>query len=112
MVNTILYIFILVASIINITASIYLIKYQSRILKVQKKLIATFDLMEHAHEVTLEALRSVEDFLKYLSENVQSQQSAQDRLYTKVNRLEEEIVNLKSSMNDSSTTKWTSRYVK
>ena len=94
----IFYISIAVTVVAFILAIIIMMRYMFKQLQlckeVQDKLLKTFKLMEQAHEITLEALKSTEAFLKHTAETCTDQQEITDRMYAKLSRLEEETIDL------------------
>lgn len=91
MAHIIFYVSVIVAVVSMITANIimmrYMLKHLQSCAKIQEKFIATFEVMESAHQTTFEALRATEDFLKYIMETSQSHEKEIARLYENLHQL-------------------------
>ena len=94
MIHVVYYVCMSIALISVVIAAIVMMRYtlhQLRLCKdVQGKLVATFEQMLEAHEITLEALQATEDYLKYIAERYTDQDEVQNRLCAKIHHLEEE----------------------
>lgn len=101
MISTAFYVLFIVIAIIFAVVIEHLTTQLRHCRDAQIKILEVLDKMSKAHEVTLDTLRATDNYLYYLAENDHSHDEIQDRLYSKVNRLEEAVLDLQ----DNHTTK-------
>ena len=97
MISTAFYVLFIVIAIIFAVVIEHLAVQLKHCKDAQTKILEVLDKMLNAHEVTLESLRATDDYLYFLAENDHSHDEIQDRLYSRVSRLEEAMLNLQDS---------------
>lgn len=96
--HIIFYTSIATAVIALIFANVVIMRYFLNQIKLfkesQDKLLHAFGLMEQAHEVTFEALRATESFLRYVADTYKTFEDKQADMYAKISLLEEKVKDL------------------